>query len=269
MRIIQSDCEVIYDGRGHTELARGIRLILIKDDGTVIIHRTTGVKPTNYMGSVVSFDEYDDGERHVILAKSKKEQLMIINYNMVVDVRMPKIPDDADFNNVGTERQQQEWLSRHFHEVFGESNVYIMREFQTGDGSCDLLGYDTVYKRAILIEVKRKAVKKDVYQVLRYRDAVMKAAAERKHDILDQIPSGDYSLSMFDKPHLILAAESVSRGVENECEQHGVKFVCTGTEWRHDTVPNSVARKDVNNTSTITDANDLEPVSSSLFDDNE
>lgn len=261
MRIIQSDCEVIYDGRGHTELARGIRLVLIKDDGTVIIHRTTGVKPTNYMGSVVDFDEYDnndDNNVHIIRARSKKETLVIVNYNMIVDIRLPEIDDSADFDQIGTERQQQEWLSRNFQKVFGDENTFIMREFQTGDGACDLMGICDD-GRIVLIEIKRKAVKKDVYQIIRYRDAVMKAVEENNTGILTQIPNermNDISLQSFAYPHLVLASESISDDVSNECKQHGIRFVSTGTEWRHDCIPNAEARKNVNKTASNADNND-------------
>ena len=122
MRMIQADCEVEYDGRGHTNLARGIRVILIKDDGTVIIHRTTGVKPVNYMGSVIDFNEYDDTDNnaHIIIVRSKKETLTLTCHSMIVDLRLPNVNDDSDFDQNWTERQQQEWLSRNFSEIFGD-----------------------------------------------------------------------------------------------------------------------------------------------------
>lgn len=252
MRIIQSDCEVIYDGRGHTELARGVRLIIIKDDNTVIIHRTTGVKPTNYMGTVISFNEYDehddynDIDIHYIEAKSKKETLTIINYRMIIDLRLPIIQDSADFDQIGTERQLQEWLSRNFSEVFGLNTVFIMREFQTGDGACDLLGFDKEDSKAVLVEVKRKAVKKDVYQIIRYRDAVLKAHDECNQDVSRILNNYGYDLNIMNHPHLVLASESVSDEVIKECENHDVSFVCTGSKWRHEAIPNEKARKNVN-----------------------
>lgn len=268
MRMIQADCEVEYDGRGHTNLARGIRVILIKDDGTVIIHRTTGVKPVNYMGSVIDFTEYDDTDNnaHIIIARSKKETLTLICHSMIVDLRLPSVNDDSDFDQNGTERQQQEWLSRNFSETFGDDCSFIMREFNTGDGSCDLLGIDD-NGNAVLIEVKRKAVKKDVYQVIRYGDAVRRAFTDRKHSILDQMP-GDYSLSIFAHPRLILASEKINKGVEVECNSHGVEFIPTGSQWRNDSVPAEIARKNVNNASIIRETSESSD-KQSLFNDDD
>lgn len=51
MRIIVADCEVIYEGRGLTTLARARRAIIIKSDGAISVHQDKSNKPLNYMGA--------------------------------------------------------------------------------------------------------------------------------------------------------------------------------------------------------------------------
>ena len=49
MRIIHCDCEVTYTGRGDTTLPRSERVVILKKDGSVMIHSDEGIKPLNYM----------------------------------------------------------------------------------------------------------------------------------------------------------------------------------------------------------------------------
>lgn len=252
LRVIEADCEVTYTGRTHTELARGYRLIIIKDDDTVLIHRNTGIKPTNYMGSISYFREVvdDDGVRTIFAHSKRNEMLEITIYRALFDVSSDHIPDDAGFEITGSERQLQEWLTRpvNFASFLG-AREYVTREFQTGNGACDILGYDPGEGRLALIEVKRTARRHDVYQVVRYKEALA-AATERGDEAilapLDAVtratPTGPVTgipRTAGADPELFLIAEAALQGTMEECDEHGITLITVGTEWRSEVLGNT------------------------------
>ena len=49
MRLIIARCSVDYAGRLKTHLPKATRLIMIKADGTVLIHADSGTKALNWM----------------------------------------------------------------------------------------------------------------------------------------------------------------------------------------------------------------------------
>ena len=57
MRLIQTLCTVHYTGRGDTVFDPSVRLVIVKTDGSVMIHRDKGLKPINYMTNVKDTDE--------------------------------------------------------------------------------------------------------------------------------------------------------------------------------------------------------------------
>jgi RecB family endonuclease NucS len=49
MRLLVARCEVIYTGRLDTVLPEALRLVMLKDDGSVMIHADSGgYKPQNW-----------------------------------------------------------------------------------------------------------------------------------------------------------------------------------------------------------------------------
>lgn len=232
MRIIHADCEISYDGRGHTEIGRGVRVIMMKDDGTVIIHRGTGLKPLNYMTGTIDVDVRIDRDAHdgMIMVRSRRESILIHLIHIINDVLLTGFHDDADMMHSGTEKQQQKWISLHMRELMGMDALFVVREFDTGDGPVDILGYDTRTGKAMIVEVKRRAVRKDAYQVIRYHDAIMYAYDNNdNHGILER--SG-LPQSAFDHPELVLVSENHSKAVDDECGRHDIRHVVMGTDWR-------------------------------------
>ena len=49
MRILVTRCSIRYEGRLVTTLEIGDRVVLFKDDGSVVVHAVQGAKPINYM----------------------------------------------------------------------------------------------------------------------------------------------------------------------------------------------------------------------------
>lgn len=231
MHILQVDCDVRYLGRGDTTLSRGVRLLLIKEDGSVSVHRDKGMRPLNYMPHTSDmFDVIgDDGFRHMIF-EHKHESLDVTVYNVLFETHLDGFDED-DLERSGTERQLQAWLAEdnHLGYVLGDGTVFVCREYETGKGPVDILGMCNGH--AVLVEVKRFAKRSDTFQLLRYREALRERCADAREfgdDVLPTlVPRSDVTLSVesADEPVLVLVAERFASKTKSECERLGI-------EWR-------------------------------------
>lgn len=251
MRTIFADCTVKYHGRGDTVSSRGTRLIILKADGTVLIHRDKGINAMNYMSGARKHDireEDDEDGLHHIIAESNDETIDITIYEMFTDITRDDVDGDGDaLERHGTEKQMQEWLTRSdvFPEVF--DGKFLMREFDTGYGPVDLLGMSDD-ERLMLIEVKRNAKPNDVFQVMRYRDALV-----RRHETLerkgqDELDVGrDTTLLVpsqaLTDPIMYLVSGKDSKKTREQCQTHDVRFVSIGREWVAEEKSNDIASK--------------------------
>lgn len=263
MRIIETDCEVNYDGRGSTSHGRAVRVLIIKNDRSFLIHADKGVKPMNYMTNVkeISEDTDPDGTAVLTVTSKKNEIIDVIMYRKMLDMVIDVPEDDSNSMVNGTERQLQEWLTRPdvFKPTFGDNKEFIMRELKVDTGSIDIFGFDCESNRAMIIEVKRKAMKNDVYQIVRYRDSIQKAALTMDSSISDQIDAaarlipqeeqsrldavGRLSFSTMANPECYLIAESGHGPVAEACSEHDIEFITCGSSWRGHTEDNAKASK--------------------------
>ena len=258
MRIIKADCEIEYDGRGFTTRGRGIRLLIIKDDKSFIIHRSVGVRPINYMVGVKKLEEQDEGNGQSILTvASKDETIDVVIYRKMMDLTFDMEADTAETITNGTEKQFQEWLARkeNWARFMGADSEYLCRELKTANGAIDLTGRRG--HRLVIVEVKRRARRNDVYQVLRYREAIMRSHEQGDDDSIlmplvsksrEDDHNGQPDMSIM-KPELLadpecwLVAEDAQKGTEEFCKEHDVKLAVVGHEWRGETEANELAAK--------------------------
>lgn len=259
MRIIIADCIVKYDGRGDTLSTRGKRLIIIKEDGTVLIHRDKDVRAMNYMSGanktiIKDIIDSETGEHH-LLASAKDETIDVLLINILSDITIDDMDSDGDaLKRRGTEKQMQEWLTREgvFERTFNHGR-FLMREYDTGYGPVDLLGISDTDDNAdnsmlMLIEVKRNAKPNDVFQVMRYHDALTRKHHELEEKHVESIDIGrDEPLivpsSAFRDPMMFLVSSRGSQKTAEQCASHGVHYVNIGSQWVSEEKDNSIASK--------------------------
>lgn len=259
MRIIETDCTVEYDGRGSTYRGRGVRLLIIKDDGSFLVHRSTGVKPLNYMTKVVSIDDGTDGEgNRELVVRSKSETIIVTMYDVIFDMDLPSVPKDTSKSvESGTEAQLQAWLAQpdHWRDVMGD-RLFISREVDVGNGAVDLMGITADGSRLVVIEMKRHSRHNDVFQVERYREALQSIANDEDAFMAfaSSLASSAGStvtgglLRGMDRTALLnpdcwLVASDADSDVDEFAAQHDIKSVTVGRQWVQESVPADVARK--------------------------
>lgn len=170
MKLIIADCSATYTGRGDSELARGVRAVMVKTDGSVSIHNDKSNKPVNYMKSASQVNSINAAGEDVWTFDTRQESLTITLHKILNIFENELISEDAGAVKDGTEKHLQDWLIKH-PEVLGEGFRIVAREYQTGEGPVDLLAVDGKNK-PIAIEVKRVAALGAVDQCRRYIDAL-------------------------------------------------------------------------------------------------
>lgn len=219
MKVVIADCSAIYTGRGDTTLARGVRSLIIKEDGSVSIHNEKGNKPLNYMKTANFVETVDLAGNKVWTYDSRKESLAVTIYSLLMSTEMPLIEDDPGLERDGTEDDLQEWLSYH-PEVFGEGFNLVRREYPTGKGPVDLLVTDAD-GIPVAVEVKRVAMLGAVDQCRRYIHSLKDPESEHVETDLD-----------FSQSYGILAAVDIRPKTQEWADKHKIRTVTVPAEWK-------------------------------------
>jgi len=163
MRIVVADCTVNYAGRLSAHLPRATRLILIKADGSLLIHAEAGAyKPLNWMNAPNHLVE--EGDRWFI-TNGKGEELTIDLHEIHMDTAV-ELGEDPGLQKDGVELELQRLLSEQ-PEVIEDGLALIRREYPTPIGPVDLLCRDAS-GTTVAIEVKRRGEIDGVEQLTRY-----------------------------------------------------------------------------------------------------
>jgi len=172
MRLIVARCSVTYTGRSTTRLPEGLRLIMVKADGTVAIHSDTGglkVKPLNWMTPPTVVEEEEDGL--IVVRKLKAEDRLEIHLAEVLsDVTHAMDEDAARLEKDGVERDLQELLAD-APGWCGEGFRLVRREWPTDIGPVDLMCRDEE-DGWVAVEIKRVGTIDAVEQLSRYLERI-------------------------------------------------------------------------------------------------
>ena len=163
MRLIVARCEVRYTGRLTAVLPEALRLLMIKSDGSVLVHADTGsYKPQNWMTPPTVVEE-ESGLMVVRRRAGAPEDRLEIR---IVEV----LSDVAALEKEGVEAELQELLAER-PESCGEGLRLVRREFPTDIGPVDLMcrNSDEEY---VAVEIKRVGTIEAVEQLSRYLERI-------------------------------------------------------------------------------------------------
>jgi endonuclease len=164
MRLIVARCEVRYSGRLTAVLPDALRLIMIKSDGSVMVHADTGgYKPSNWMTAPTAIEESED---LIVVRKVKGEDRLDIAISEVLSDVTHDMGEAAALEKDGVERDLQLLLADQPHWC-GEGLRLVRREWPTDIGPVDLMCRDEA-DGWIAVEIKRIATIEAVEQLTRY-----------------------------------------------------------------------------------------------------
>jgi endonuclease len=173
--VLTGNCTVEYSGRAESFLPPGDRIIIIKEDSSLLVHKPSGSAPVNYMKGVTSHRITEENGKIILKSRNEaQKEFMHIVFNDIHFVEARKLHDAEDLSLAGNERDYSDYLYAH-PELIEDGFTPVSREEQTKFGFIDLLGYD---KNNILVVVECKRFKSGpsaVQQLRRYVEKIKKS----------------------------------------------------------------------------------------------
>jgi RecB family endonuclease NucS len=164
VRLIVARCEVVYSGRLNATLPEAVRLLMLKADGSVLVHDDAGgFKPLNWMTAPTFVS--DEGDKLVVTKPKTEDQLAIRLVEVLSDV-IHDMGESAALQKDGVERDLQLALAD-APDALGEPLTLVKREWATEVGPVDLMCKDEDGEW-VAVEIKRIGTIEAVEQLTRY-----------------------------------------------------------------------------------------------------
>ena len=168
MRLIVARCSVDYTGRLTAHLPEALRLLMVKADGSVLVHADAGgYKPLNWMTPPTVIEESDG---LIVVRKLKGDDRLEIRLAEVISDSTHDMESDPGLEKDGVERDLQELLADQVHWC-GEGFRLVRREWPTDIGPVDLMCRDEE-DGWIAVEIKRIGNIDAVEQLTRYLERI-------------------------------------------------------------------------------------------------
>ncbi|WP_347354734.1 endonuclease NucS [Intrasporangium sp.] len=175
MRLVIARCSVDYRGRLTAHLPVATRLLLVKADGSVLVHSDGGsYKPLNWMAPPCAMTKTDPDELQaeqgvvavwrVVHAKTG-DSLTVAIHELLHD-STHELGLDPGLVKDGVEAHLQELLADQIH-TLGPGWSLVRREYMTAIGPVDILARDHT-GASVAVEIKRRAEIDGVEQLTRY-----------------------------------------------------------------------------------------------------
>ena len=169
MRLIVARCSVEYSGRLSARLPEALRLVMLKADGSVLVHADAGgYKPLNWMTPRTVIEEEPD---LIVVRKLKgDDRLDIVLAEVLSDVTHTMDFDAAQLEKDGVEADLQVLLAD-APAWCGEGFRLVRREWPTDIGPVDLMCRDAE-DGWVAVEIKRVGTIDAVEQLSRYLERI-------------------------------------------------------------------------------------------------
>jgi RecB family endonuclease NucS len=212
VRLVIARCSVDYVGRLTAHLPMSPRLLMVKNDGSVLVHSDGGsYKPLNWMSPPCRLEEAD-GQWTVT---NKTGEQLVITIDEVLHDSSHELGVDPGLVKDGVEAHLQILLAQHIG-TLGEGYRLVRREYPTAIGPVDILARDGNgvavelerggAGRHVAIEIKRKATIDAVEQLTRYLELL------NRDPLLTPVRG-------------VLAAQSIAPQARTLAEDRGIRCV--------------------------------------------
>lgn len=175
MRLVIARCSVDYAGRLSAHLPLATRLLMLKGDGSILVHSDTGsYKPLNWMNPPCTISKREPDEEQAALgvqevwrvSQAKTADILYVLIHEILHDYEHHLGEDPGLIKDGVEAHLQELLAEHL-EVWDEKATLIRREYFTAIGPVDILAKDGT-GATVAIELKRRGDIDGVEQLTRY-----------------------------------------------------------------------------------------------------
>ena len=207
MRLVIARCSVDYDGRLTAHLPTALRLLIVKADGSVLVHSDGGsYKPLNWMSPPCRLTEQPAraGEPGKWTVTNKGGETLTITIEETVSDTSVELGIDPGLVKDGVEAHLQELLAEQLHSL-GDGWRLIRREYPTPIGPVDIMCRNDTGGH-VAVEMKRHAGIDAVEQLTRYLE------------LLNRDP-------LLAPVHGVLAAQTIKLQARTLAEDRGIRCV--------------------------------------------
>jgi RecB family endonuclease NucS len=173
--VVIGKCRVEYEGRASSTLEWGERVAIIKQDGSVLVHRPTGYEPVNWQPPkcVVNVKLIDSG-LIVSASRSQPRENVSMEFQQISLTITGSLTDHGEFALHVTEEQMKQAILI-APDLVEEGLKPLQQEKSLGAaGFTDIFAEDKA-GRLVVVEIKRNAATKDAFlQLERYLETLRK-----------------------------------------------------------------------------------------------
>ena len=202
--VLVCNCWVDYRGRASSKLEPGERIVVIKGDGSVLVHRPVGYEPVNWQPAGCLFQTRVVGDvLHVRAIRRKPSESVRISFDRVYLLSAMNLVDRGEFSLYASEEDMQRAILVE-PSILEDGLKPIAYEKKVEPGFVDVYGVDRNGK-LVVVEIKRKTAGRDAaLQLAKYVDFVK--------TVVNREVRG------------ILAAPRLARGVQRLLATLGLEF---------------------------------------------
>jgi RecB family endonuclease NucS len=173
--IVVGDCMTLYEGRGAAHSEFGDKIIIVKQDGSVIVHGPTGFKPLNWQPDTIHASFHREGDHLVLKAvRGKPRETLVVKCREVYGCTSHTARSKGGFYMYFSEAEIRDILKDNPWMI--EEGIRITEvEKPVQPGFIDLYGIDKD-GRVVVFEIKRvKASEEAARQLYGYVEKLRKA----------------------------------------------------------------------------------------------
>ena len=175
MRVVIAKCSVDYSGRLDAHLPLATRLLMVKADGSVLVHSDGGsYKPLNWMSPPCRLDVAvpagPDAESGVVevwtVQNAKTDDRLVVRVHEIHADHTVELGVDPGLVKDGVEAHLQKLLAEQI-ALLGPGHQLVRREYPTAIGPVDIMAKDPA-GASVAVEIKRRGDIDGVEQLTRY-----------------------------------------------------------------------------------------------------
>lgn len=177
--LIIGNCWVHYTGRAKSKLEPGERILIIKEDGSLLVHRAVGYEPVNWQPQGCIFHiQTKDKILEIRAVRKKPSESVKVFFNRIIMASAFNLVDAGEFSLYASEEDMHRAILLK-PSILEEGFKPISYEKKVEPGFVDVYGVDKDGK-LVVVEVKRKTAGKEAaLQLAKYIEAI-KSRADRE-----------------------------------------------------------------------------------------
>ena len=208
-------CKVEYEGRALSQLNWGERIILIKPDGSFLIHQDKKVEPVNWQPPKSKTKCRMKGDRLILESHRRTpKELLAVEIRQIQFINYSNVEDFEELEQAGYEKDMSDMIMKRPH-IIEEGFMPKTREYSVEHGFIDILGKDCDGNLMILELKARKAGVNAVKQLKRY----LQDMENTDNDYLKECKAQKKKIRG------LLVAPSIMEDAREMIEEEGIEFV--------------------------------------------